>query len=81
MDVQQLHTAVAAVCPIDGVSVGRWNDKATWRIKFAPDATDAQRAAALDVIAKADANQPLSTHEKLARLGLSVDDLKVILTS
>jgi hypothetical protein len=41
-----LHAEIAAVCPIHGVSIGRKNDKATWRIDFAPDATDAQKAAA-----------------------------------
>lgn len=41
-----LHAAIAAVCPIHGVSIGRKNDKATWRIDFRDDATDAQRAAA-----------------------------------
>ena len=42
----QLHSAIAAVCPIDGVSIGRKNDKSTWRIDFRPEATDAQKAAA-----------------------------------
>lgn len=41
-----LHAAIAAVCPIHGVSIGRRNDKATWRIDFAPEATDAQKNAA-----------------------------------
>jgi hypothetical protein len=42
-----LHAAVAAVCPIHGVSIGRKDDKATWRIDFAPEATAEQRAAAV----------------------------------
>lgn len=42
----KLHEALAAVCPIDGVSIGRKDDKATWRIDFKDEATDAQRAAA-----------------------------------
>lgn len=41
-----LHAAIAAHAPIDGVSIGRRNDKSTWRIDFKPEATDAQRAAA-----------------------------------
>lgn len=44
--ITKLHNQIAAVCPIDGVSVGRKNDRATWRIDFRPEATDAQRAAA-----------------------------------
>ena len=46
-----LHTAVAAVCPIVGVSVGKLADKATWRIDFDPAATPAQRAAARAALA------------------------------
>lgn len=45
-----LHAAIAAVCPIDGVSIGRKNDKATWRIDFTDVATDAQRDAARAVM-------------------------------
>lgn len=41
-----LHAAIAAVAPIDGVSIGRRNDKSTWRIDFKPEATDMQRGAA-----------------------------------
>ena len=39
MNVQALHDAIAAVCPIDGVS----GDGTIW---FQPSATDAQKAAA-----------------------------------
>src|SRR5690606_25589695 len=46
----KIHEAVAAVCPIVGVSVGTPNDKSTWRIHYAPDATDEQRAAAIAVV-------------------------------
>lgn len=42
----QLHAAIAAVCPIHGVSIGRKDDKATWRIDFADDATEQQKTAA-----------------------------------
>lgn len=44
--ISKLHAAIAAVCPIDGVSVGRKADKATWRIDFKAEATDAQKDAA-----------------------------------
>jgi hypothetical protein len=43
----QLHAAVAAVCPIHGVSIGRKDDKSTWRIDFADGVSDAQRSAAV----------------------------------
>ena len=42
----ELHKGIAAVCPIDGVSVGDPADKKTWRIDFSPNATPAQQAAA-----------------------------------
>jgi hypothetical protein len=43
---QQLHAAIEAVCPITGVAIGRIDDRQTWRIDFAPEATAYQRAAA-----------------------------------
>jgi len=46
-----LDAAVRAVAPIVGVSVGRIDDKATWRIDFAPEATKEERAAAQQVAA------------------------------
>ena len=52
-----LHAKIAAVCPIDGVSVGDPNDPNTWRIDFAVGATKQQMIdaqAALNAIAPAD---------------------------
>ena len=45
-----LDKAIRAVCPIDGVCVGRWENRDTWRVDFKPEATDAQRAMACDVV-------------------------------
>lgn len=45
-----LHAKVAAVASIVGVSLGRVDDKSTWRIDFDPRATDAERRAAQSVI-------------------------------
>lgn len=42
----RVHAGIAAVCPIQGVSIGRRNDKRTWRIDFDDAATDAQKDAA-----------------------------------
>ncbi len=44
--ISALVGAIAAVCPILGVSVGDWTNKATWRIDFDPAATAPQIAAA-----------------------------------
>lgn len=53
--LQALHDAIAAVCPMVGISVGDPADKATWRIDFEPGATEGQRAAAQAVMAVFDA--------------------------
>ena len=45
-----LHEQIAAAAPILGVSIGDPADKSTWRIDFAPQATQAQRQAALDAV-------------------------------
>ena len=42
----EFHNALSEICPIDGLSIGRWEDKATWRIDFASEATEEQREAA-----------------------------------
>lgn len=45
-----LISAIQAVCPIEGISVGVRDDKSTWRIDFAASANSEQRAAAVAVI-------------------------------
>lgn len=50
MSIEKLDAAIKAVCPIHGISVGRIQDKSTWRIDFADEATEAQRALAADVV-------------------------------
>lgn len=49
--VTALDKAVRAVCPIDSVSLGNINDKATWKAQFSPAATTQQKAAAATAIA------------------------------
>lgn len=46
-----LDRAVRAVCPIDSVSIGKPDDKTTWRIDFALGATAPQKAAAQAAVA------------------------------
>lgn len=48
--IAALHLAVAAVCPIEGVSLGAQDDKETWRIDFSSGASDEQKAAAQAVV-------------------------------
>jgi hypothetical protein len=50
----KLDTALRAVAPISGVSIGRPDDKSSWRVDFLPQATQAQRDAATSVIASFD---------------------------
>jgi hypothetical protein len=50
----ELDRAIKVVCPIHGVSIGRKDDRSTWRIDFKAEATPAQRAAAETVLADYD---------------------------
>lgn len=54
MKTAKLHELIAAVCPIQGVSIGDFADKGTWVIHFDPSATAPQRAAADAVVAAFD---------------------------
>lgn len=56
--IRQIDSAVRAVCPINGVSIGKLMDKTTWRVDFSEAATDAQKNAAAEVIAALDLNEP-----------------------
>ena len=54
-----LCNLIKAVCPIDGVSIGTWTDKMTWRIDFTPEATTEERAAAQSVVDAFDPTVPV----------------------
>ena len=45
-----LYQQLSVVASIYGVSIGKPNDKSTWRIDFADEATAEQRQAAQDVV-------------------------------
>ena len=51
MNIVQLDEALKAVCPIQGVSIGRRDDMATWRIDFTDTATESEKDAARAVLA------------------------------
>ena len=53
-----LARPIAAVCPIHGVSVGRWEDRSTWRIDFKDEATPAERMAAFATMNAFDPDAP-----------------------
>ena len=45
-----LDAAIKVVCPIYGVSIGREDDRQTWRIDFKPEATLQQRTNAQAIL-------------------------------
>jgi hypothetical protein len=46
----RLRAAVLAVCPVEGISVGKWIDRSTWRIDYSAEATPSQKSAAAAVM-------------------------------
>ena len=55
MTAAQLDTALrASGIPITGISIGRKDDRSTWRVDFAPEATDEQKARATQIVAAFD---------------------------
>ena len=46
----KLDQKIKAVCPISGISIGRKDDKSTWRISFVPAGSPQERAAAAAVL-------------------------------
>jgi len=79
--LQWLHEAVAAICPIHGVSVGRIDDKKTWRIDFAAAATGLQKQAAADVITQFDPIEPASFLARDFFAALTVADFTAVKTA
>lgn len=50
MSPVEIHNSVSAVCPIEGLNFGSVLDKMKWEILFKPEATDAQKAAAMTTV-------------------------------
>jgi len=65
-----LTEAVARVAPVSGVSIGRMDDRATWRLDFSDGATEAQREAAAGVLASFD---PVAVEARAAMARLTAD--------
>jgi hypothetical protein len=68
--ITKLTSAIAAVCPIHGVSIGSKDDKATWRIDFKDEATEPQRTSAQGVVDAFDVNA-VPTPDELAEQAVS----------
>ena len=60
MITQKIHDAIAAVCPIAGVSIVALQNKATWSIVFHPSATQEQKDAAFAAVNSFDVNAELT---------------------
>lgn len=54
MNLEKLHNEIAAVCPINGISIGNATDKSTWTFNATEVATDDEKTAAQAVIDAAD---------------------------
>lgn len=74
--LRNLSRAVRAIAPIDGVSIGRWDDNSTWRVDYTPEATPEQIAAVEQFIAAYDPDAPTVDDvitERSRRLALGFD--------
>lgn len=72
----EVHTLVANVAAIEGISFGKLDDKATWRIEFAGGVSDADKAAAQAVLNAFDLSEPTIKdiiNERERRLSLGFD--------
>lgn len=57
-DLARLHTLIAAYCPIEGVRIGRADDRSTWGFTAKPEATAEQLAAGLAALEAYDPEAP-----------------------
>lgn len=62
--MQSLLNRLQVVAPVEGVSIGHPQDKATWRVDFTPAATEADRVAAYAVVAAFDVLEDVKTNLK-----------------
>lgn len=81
-----LHEAIAAVCPIVGVSIGAADNRLTWRIDYAAEATAGQILDAEAVLASFDVETPAYAAPVIAlvaqaRLVIDGEDIQGIETS
>lgn len=48
--IKDLSAAISAVCPIDGITINDPNNKSSWKIFYAPNATQAQQILAREAL-------------------------------
>jgi hypothetical protein len=49
---EYLDQEIKKVCPIHGISFGKLDDKSTWRIDYAKEATEKQKTSAQEMLIK-----------------------------
>lgn len=77
-----LHDKVSEVAPITGVSLGKIDDKSTWKIIFKPEATPEQRAAAAQIVREFDpAVDAVAPKTELQQAKEEIEALKVRLSA
>ena len=85
VDAGTLFAQIAAVAPVLHVRMGAKSDRKTWTVTLDEKATLAQRAAADAVVAAFDVSMETqkaenpTVEERLARIGLTVAELKAAL--
>lgn len=57
-DLNYLVTEIEQLAPVDGVSIGSWQDKTTWRVDYKASATPGERNAVSAFINSLNANTP-----------------------
>jgi Ser-tRNA(Ala) deacylase AlaX len=76
MLIHLLDQAIKQVCPIDGVSIGRKEDKSTWRIDFKDEATQAEKEAAQLVVDNFDINAKDPIEERIKEYGTAEEQIE-----
>lgn len=74
----RLDRAIRSVCPIDGVSIGRKSDRSTWRIDFKPEATEAQKLDARNILNSFEFDEKAATVAEEVKAKLREIDLASI---
>lgn len=78
MNFKPLFLAIRAACPVESISIGKRDDKSTWRIDFKPEATPQQRAAGQAVIDAFDLSAPLPPKRNLQK---EIDDAMAVIAA
>jgi hypothetical protein len=79
MSIVLLDQAIQKVCPTHGISIGRKDDKSTWRIDFKDEATQAEKDAAQLVVDNFDINAKDPIEERIKEYGTPAEQLERII--